>query len=320
MKNWISTTMSIFAFLLLANTNLQAQFDFEFCGSTFTVNCDGTVNVDLAENVWIYKVWDGDELIAELNNFRDDVPDVFYFPFVGGVDFGNPVGPGQNVYLDVQTEDCGQFILNISQVIAQNCPQTGPSFEFCGSTFHVNCDGTVNVDLAENVWIYKVWDGPNLIAELNNFDASLPDVFYFPFLAGVDFGNPVSPGQNVYLDVQTEDCGQFILNISDVLREFCGFLQADLDEFDDLNTDRNTTGVDELTAYPNPAGSQITIGLPEIEGNYQVRMTDLNGRMLRQLSISGGNQQLDTSTLPQGIYILTAQNGDQVYTKRIQKS
>ncbi|MEL6658564.1 MAG: T9SS type A sorting domain-containing protein [Bacteroidota bacterium] len=320
MRTWILNTVLALAFLITANTNLQAQFDFEFCGSTFTVNCDGTVNVDLAENVFIYKVWDGGNLIAEWNNFTP-APDVVYTPFVGGQPpFGNPVMPGQNVYLDVQTEDCGQFILNISRVIEDHCPPDDPtSFTFCGSTFHVNCDGTVDVDLETNVFIYKVWDGPNLIVELNNFTG--PPVIYFPFVGGQPpFGNPVLPGQNVYLDVQTEDCGQFILNISQVLSENCpGYLIGDFDDSEFVNAPNNA-GVEDLNVYPNPAIDQVTISLPIIDDNYRLQLLDLNGSVLRQQSISGGNQQLDLQGLPSGTYLLSAQSGDEVYTKRIVKN
>mgnify|MGYP001796530102 CR=1 FL=1 len=193
-------------------------------------------------------------------------------------------------------------------------------FEFCGSTFKVNCDGTVNVDLAENVFIYKVWDGPNLIAEWNNFTPA-PNVIYTPFVGGQPpFGNPVQPGQNVYLDVQTEDCGQFILNISQVLSENCaGFLIGDFDD-SEFSTAPSNASVDELNAYPNPAIDQVTISLPIIDENYNLQLLDLNGSVLRQQSISGGNQQFDLQGLPSGTYLLSAQSGDKVYTKRILKN
>jgi len=105
---------------ILGSANLNAQTS-TLCGtSTFTINCDGTVDVCLGDDVMIYKVWNGGNLIAVLNNYTNN-PGIFVTCFTSGVDFGNPVPPGQNYWVQVQTANGCVGELNISQYLATHC-------------------------------------------------------------------------------------------------------------------------------------------------------------------------------------------------------
>lgn len=321
MKHTFTLFLTLMSLVALPLSSISAQVDFEFCGSTFTVNCDGTVDVDLADNVNIYKVWNGGNLIAELNNFTNG-PNVIYDPFnSAGPGLGNPVPPGENYYIDVQTEDCGDFVLNISEVLRENCPthdDTPQTFEFCGSTFTVNCDGTVDVDLDENVFIYKVWNGGTLVAEWNNFTG--PPVEYDPFnSADPGFGFPVPPGQNFYLDVQTEDCGVFVLNISQILRDNCGFALRDASDGPAMMQplDKQTLN-EKITAFPNPTSGDLTVKLPQVEDRYTISIYDFNGRLLEQRFSQGGNILLPFNRFVSGMYILDVRSNELLFTERIQ--
>lgn len=324
----------------LSPSSLSAQFDYEFCGSTFHVNCDGTVEVDLNDQVFIYKVWDGDQLIVEFNNFTPG-PNVITVPFIGGMPpNGNPVSADQNVYLDIQTT-CGNYILNISDILSEFCPDVTPPtncFDVCGSEICIDCDGRVCVDLANNVDIYKVWNGGTLIAELNNYTG--PSVIYDPFCSTDVGGALVPPGENFYLDIQTTDCGNFTLNISAILSDNCPDFARDSPdrppsrtELDD-RTDRGDRGgrksfgkpatdlagklITGMTAFPNPVSGRLTIDLPLLEKNFDVRLLNMNGQVVTTYVTNGGRRNLDVSALPTGLYFLKATSGKENYTERIQ--
>jgi hypothetical protein len=311
--------LSLALCLATFGSTVFSQNTHQFFGSTFKVNCDGTIDVDLATDVQIYKVWNGPNLIVELNNFTS-APDVIYDPFVGGKDFGCPVDPHENVYIQVFSSLQSQpFGLSISQELINNCPALGPrEFRFRGSTFTVNCDGTLDVDLFHNVQIYKVFSGGQVIAELNNHDNSLPDVIYTPFVGGVDFGNPVQPGQNISVQVQSS-CGIFTLDISDVLHENCpAFSSGNFFGNPNLTAVETASETKTLRAYPNPVSAELTLELPVIDGSYELSIYGSNGQLLESRPADSGRTTLDTNDLPAGLYFLKARHQDVEYTQKIQ--
>ena len=68
-----------------------------------------------------------------------------------------------------------------------------------------------------------------------------------------------------------------------------------------------TTEVDiqVLQIYPNPATSTITIKIPDEELTLSIQITDLLGQILSHQTVST-NQPIDLSTLPNGLYLLSA--------------
>jgi hypothetical protein len=80
------------------------------------------------------------------------------------------------------------------------------------------------------------------------------------------------------------------------------------------------TSVDEdriidVSVYPIPARDYLIVELAEPAA--EVRFCDLNGRVLKDLKITGGRHRLDISEFPQGIYVLKIQSGSRSYTTRI---
>ena len=67
-----------------------------------------------------------------------------------------------------------------------------------------------------------------------------------------------------------------------------------------------------LAVFPNPATDRLTISSPTPQ---QVWITDLTGRMLRRIGLSGGDQSVDISSLAAGTYILKGEKGVTKFVK-----
>jgi hypothetical protein len=82
----------------------------------------------------------------------------------------------------------------------------------------------------------------------------------------------------------------------------------------ELNENENNHLFD---SYPNPAQSTLYLRT-QLEGNNQVQIMDLGGRVVVQENIFGiQTRQLDVSTVPTGIYYLQLSNGDQGEIKKL---
>lgn len=83
-----------------------------------------------------------------------------------------------------------------------------------------------------------------------------------------------------------------------------------------------TAGIDELSAhfelYPNPTRSTVQLSWTST-GSASVVLTDLNGKVLASQMVNETQTTLDLSTYTPGVYLITVQMGEQVYTERIIK-
>lgn len=78
-----------------------------------------------------------------------------------------------------------------------------------------------------------------------------------------------------------------------------------------------TNDKEDIRIYPNPSHSSITImGLPENETSNAV-LTDITGKLIRQFQLS--DNQVDISSLPTGVYLLSITTGNKRITKRLVK-
>jgi len=59
-----------------------------------------------------------------------------------------------------------------------------------------------------------------------------------------------------------------------------------------------------IKAYPNPVGTQVTIDMPERDGNYFYELYDLAGQMLQKESLDAAVQSVDFSELNAGSYLM----------------
>lgn len=70
-------------------------------------------------------------------------------------------------------------------------------------------------------------------------------------------------------------------------------------------TENIAAGNGKVAVYPNPAGNEITlINLPDDDGI--VRIYGMDGRLLRQATLTPSEPTIDISTLQSGVYFLVA--------------
>jgi len=118
------------------------------------------------------------------------------------------------------------------------------------------------------------------------------------------------PKACAYLKVATgKECSYEILN--DVENEEVNFKLA--------NPESDPTKI-ELSAYPNPASKSlnITIFIPENSGKPELTIHDLTGRKQAtfELQPALNNIELNTSSYPEGVYLLQVKTSDNVKTLR----
>jgi hypothetical protein len=82
-------------------------------------------------------------------------------------------------------------------------------------------------------------------------------------------------------------------------------------------------GVDEangsnLNVYPNPASDILNIASSN-DGTTQVTITDMAGRTVQSTTLLAARRaQLDVSTLPAGIYVVTIENNTELLRRAVQ--
>jgi len=83
------------------------------------------------------------------------------------------------------------------------------------------------------------------------------------------------------------------------------------------------TGIEDIDApwvsvFPNPTDGKIFVVFAE-ESVYRVIITDLSGTILKVEDFSGSRHQIDVSSYPQGVYLLTLENSKQKRVVKIVK-
>lgn len=78
----------------------------------------------------------------------------------------------------------------------------------------------------------------------------------------------------------------------------------------------------KLLVFPNPANDQINISLDGFSGSYIAKIINLQGNVVKQESVRlnpGMNQLIDISTLADGFYMLSIENGKEKHQSRFVK-
>jgi hypothetical protein len=83
-----------------------------------------------------------------------------------------------------------------------------------------------------------------------------------------------------------------------------------------------STGVDELAGnavslFPNPTNGVVTVDLSGITGRTELSLSDASGRVVLSAVSSNERLVLDASTLPNGIYVMTLRNANEVMSTRL---
>lgn len=153
-----------------------------------------------------------------------------------------------------------------------------------------------------------------------------------PDMDGVMDFNPVTAGDDPWQRL-TFDLSAYAGTIFDLtLQTATRFSNKSQGSGDNVFIDNivitNTTDVKPLTAkaaslnvYPNPSTGQFTVSSSILAGNVSLKVLSLLGNTVYQQRFNSGSasfeQLLDLSSLPAGIYLLTANDGKQQINQRI---
>ena len=72
----------------------------------------------------------------------------------------------------------------------------------------------------------------------------------------------------------------------------------------------------EVSLQPNPARDFFTVKGFGKQAEYKVRITDLQGRRLKEFSSAGSNE-FNISNLAEGVYLVTIYNGRSNLTRKL---
>lgn len=93
----------------------------------------------------------------------------------------------------------------------------------------------------------------------------------------------------------------------------------------DVEVCYTTLGVEEqhqeslgMTAYPNPANNYLTVATTGIDGTFDVRITDVLGKVVYTDEAGPQKEKIDVSGFKNGVYLVTVMNkGQIIQTRRI---
>ncbi len=80
----------------------------------------------------------------------------------------------------------------------------------------------------------------------------------------------------------------------------------------------NSDSQQPLVVYPNPTDGRFTVNFTQFD-TYRVLIHSLSGKLLSKEMITGQSSQMDISSYPQGIYLLTVEDGKRKTTVKIVK-
>jgi len=79
----------------------------------------------------------------------------------------------------------------------------------------------------------------------------------------------------------------------------------------------NTLSSVQFSVFPNPANTELNLQLDEPNFNGVVELIDYNGKVISQEELTKSNMQVNTSYLPNGLYLLRVSTFGKVSTKRV---
>lgn len=110
-------------------------------------------------------------------------------------------------------------------------------------------------------------------------------------------------GQTIYIAFRHHDCtDMFYLNIDDIK------ISTERVSIDEVETSA-------LSLYPNPASQMVSISAEGVEGNVNVQIVDMNGRVMMEQQGNAQSFRFDVSGLAQGAYFvrMTGENINAVH-------
>ena len=68
----------------------------------------------------------------------------------------------------------------------------------------------------------------------------------------------------------------------------------------------------EMSVYPNPTADNINLKIEQLEKGYEYTFYNATGHLLKKQNIREKTTQIDASTLPKGIYLLSVKKDNQI--------
>lgn len=73
-----------------------------------------------------------------------------------------------------------------------------------------------------------------------------------------------------------------------------------------------------MSIYPNPVSSLLTVTAQGLDGNFDIKMTDVLGKVVYTESVVGSSKKVDVSDFKNGVYLVTVlEKGTAVQTRRL---
>ena len=171
---------------------------------------------------------------------------------------------------------------------------TNEECEFGPSAGVIEGDQDINLNAGTTEWSYSCSD------EASSFEWNIT-------------GGTILSGQGTsFVTVQWTTDGE--ISVTAISADGCPGLSSTL-EIDILMGLEGLTFSDNLTIFPSPASSNMTVSLDGIEGNKRCQIYSLTGKKVLAFVLENNTRTLDVSNLANGTYIL-AVNTDQGAVKQ----
>ncbi|MEZ7878552.1 MAG: T9SS type A sorting domain-containing protein [Flavobacteriales bacterium] len=171
---------------------------------------------------------------------------------------------------------------------------TNDECEYGPSAGVIEGDQDINLNAGTTEWSYSCSD------EASSFEWSIT-------------GGTILSGQGTsFVTVQWTTDGE--ISVTAISADGCPGLSSTL-EIDILMGLEGLTFSDNLTIFPSPASSNMTVSLDGIEGNKRCQIYSLTGKKVLAFVLENNTRTLDVSNLANGTYIL-AVNTDQGAVKQ----
>ena len=80
-----------------------------------------------------------------------------------------------------------------------------------------------------------------------------------------------------------------------------------------------TTARPDMTVYPNPANNQISLEIDRRSGDVEYSILSIEGRLVKTGELYDRENVIQVGELPAGTYLVTAKNGQHVWTSKFVK-
>lgn len=165
-------------------------------------------------------------------------------------------------------------------------------------TYQLCSEITPDTDFQNTCW--DITSGDYMSPTLTNLDPATQTIVFYP--KGVPCNGSTQLRYIVYVNDVVVDSVDYIINQGTLSTPSISKQQEEL----------------SLSVYPNPVSSWMTVATQGLGGNFDVKVTDVLGKVVYNESVSGSTKKVDVSDFKNGVYLVTIfEKGVPVQTKRV---